>query len=84
MNDDMATSTEDLLQEETTLTEITIQPDGRIYVFGASRPVLEVLESICPPDIRLANLLGHVRAMKKVKETGAQSAATRGGDTSAT
>jgi hypothetical protein len=45
------------LADETVLTEITIQPDGRVYVFGASREVLEVLDLISPHDSRLRAIL---------------------------
>jgi hypothetical protein len=31
---------------ESPWTEITIQPDGRIYVFGLSKVVMEVLSAI--------------------------------------
>jgi hypothetical protein len=31
-----------IVQEETTITEITIAPDGRVFIFGLSRPVLEM------------------------------------------
>ena len=34
--------------DETAMTEIMIHPDGRIFVFGLSREVAEVLESLCP------------------------------------
>jgi hypothetical protein len=32
------------------VTEISILPDGRIFVRGLSRPVIEVLSSVCPED----------------------------------
>lgn len=32
--------------DETTMTELEIAPDGRIYVFGASAAILKVLESV--------------------------------------
>jgi hypothetical protein len=51
--------------DETLITEITIQPDGRVFVFGTSRQVLEVLESINPNDPRLNRLLAHVRAVEE-------------------
>ena len=34
------------MQEETNLTEIELLPDGRIFLFGASREVLEVLDTV--------------------------------------
>jgi len=43
--------------DETDLTEVTIQPDGRIYVFGASLPVLQILQSLQPNDPRVAAIL---------------------------
>jgi hypothetical protein len=43
--------------DETTITEITIQPDGRIYVFGASRQILAVLSDLCPGDQTLLQRL---------------------------
>lgn len=50
-----------IFAEETALTEITIQPDGRVYVFGASREVLEVLDLISPHDSRLRAILDCTR-----------------------
>ena len=38
------------LDDETRITEITLQPDGRIFVFGLSREVLALLLEICPSD----------------------------------
>jgi hypothetical protein len=43
--------------DETNLTEITIQPDGRIYVFGASLPVLQILQQLQPRDPRISAIL---------------------------
>jgi hypothetical protein len=48
---------EDLVDDETLMSEITIQPDGRLYVFGTSREVLEVLDLLCPGDAHVARLL---------------------------
>lgn len=45
--------------------ELTIAPDGRVFVFGTSRPILEVLESLQPQDQRLRRLLAHVRALEQ-------------------
>lgn len=36
--------------DETAITEITIGPDGRIYVFGMSQEVLQVLAGLCPEN----------------------------------
>jgi hypothetical protein len=43
--------------DETSISEITIQPDGRVYVFGASLPILQILQSLQPNDPRLASIL---------------------------
>lgn len=70
-----------LLEDETAITEITIQPDGRVYVFGTSRQVLEVLENLHPNDARLGLLLRHVRRMEPpAAET---TVITEGGDSRA-
>ena len=36
--------------EISTETEIHIAPDGRVFVFGLSKQVLEVLSGLCPGD----------------------------------
>ena len=43
--------------DETAITEITIQPDGRIYVFGLSLEVARVLEGLCPPGHAIGRLV---------------------------
>lgn len=48
--------------DQTHVTDITIQPDGRIYVFGTSRPILDVLKILQPRDGRLKRLCEHVSA----------------------
>ena len=52
------------VDEETNITEITIRPDGRIYVFGLSRQVLQILENLRPGEPHLAGVLAHVRAVE--------------------
>jgi hypothetical protein len=42
--------------DETTMTEITILPDGRLYVFGMSRPVLDILRLLETGNPRLERL----------------------------
>lgn len=49
------------IDPETLTTEITITPDGRVFVFGTSRPVLELLEKLQPGDARVRLLLEQVR-----------------------
>lgn len=43
--------------EETALSEITILPDGRVFVLGASLQVLEILEVLSPDDAALKQRL---------------------------
>jgi hypothetical protein len=42
------------LPDETLITELTITPDGRIFVFGLSREVLDLLKNLncCSDDIK--------------------------------
>ena len=49
------------MEDETDITEIAIQPDGRVYVFGASRGILDVLAVLCPEDLKLRLLLDAIR-----------------------
>jgi hypothetical protein len=53
----------DELDNENNITELTIAPDGRVFAFGTSRPVLEVLEALRPDDRRVRALLSHLRSM---------------------
>ena len=47
--------------EETNITDLELLPDGRIFVFGASREVLQILEDIqCASDGVLSSRLGIV------------------------
>jgi hypothetical protein len=39
-------------KDETSLTELELMPDGRIFVFGASGPILEILSQLQAPDDR--------------------------------
>jgi hypothetical protein len=48
--------------DETGLSEITIYPDGRVYVFGMSQRVLEVLGTLEPDNARVRHLLECLRA----------------------
>jgi len=44
---------------ETAISEITILPDGRVFVLGASHEVLEILEALNPGDAGLKRRLEH-------------------------
>jgi len=64
------------LEDETTMTEITIQPDGRVYVFGTSRQVLDILVDLDPLSIKLKRLMSQVQNVE-CGDPGATSAAAR-------
>ena len=55
--------------DETNLTEITIQPDGRVYVFGASLPILQILQSLQPNDPRISAILRHANSPKSLLDS---------------
>ena len=49
--------------EETTISEISITPDGRIYVFGASYDVLKIIEGMAACDSEVRRRVAHIRSM---------------------
>ncbi len=49
------------LADETAITELSILPDGRIAVFGASWEVLDLLESLTLGDSRLETRMRYLR-----------------------
>jgi hypothetical protein len=49
-------------REDDSLSEITILPDGRVYVFGMTLPLLEMLASVPTRDGRPQTLLAQLRA----------------------
>ncbi len=51
------------LDDETAVSEITILPDGRVFVLGASRQVLEILEVLSPKDTAIKERLRHAAGM---------------------
>ena len=49
--------------DETAITDIELLPDGRIFVFGASRQVLELLRDLeNPSDSIIAARLSHLNS----------------------
>ena len=52
------------LDIEKNTTELTIAPDGRVFAFGTSRSILEVLAALQPADEKVRRLLEHVRALE--------------------
>ena len=49
-------------REDDTLSEITILPDGRVYVFGMTLPLLEMLAAVPTRDRHTQSLLAQLRA----------------------
>ena len=52
--------------EETSVTDIEIGADGRIYIFGASREVLELIRDLGFDD---EHLRGRIEAMGRTEDT---------------
>lgn len=48
-------------ESESPWTEITIQPDGRVYIFGMSKSVLEVMCGLPTQEPTLSRLLEHIQ-----------------------
>jgi len=48
---------------ETSISEISIAPNGRIYVFGASYEVLQLLEGLASRDSELLVRMAHLRSL---------------------
>jgi hypothetical protein len=51
--------------DETTITEISILPDGRVCVFGASRSVLEALAELESRDGHARERAEHLHALDR-------------------
>jgi hypothetical protein len=67
--------------DETAISEITILPDGRVFVLGASLQVLEILEVLSPEDAALKKRLKHAGSEKDPSEREAQESTQHlGGD----
>ena len=46
--------------DESAESEITIQPDGRVFAFGITKPLAAVLATIPTSDERMTNLLRRI------------------------
>jgi hypothetical protein len=72
---------DDFIEDETTMTEITVQPDGRIFVFGTSRQVLDLLVGLNPRSSKLNRLIRHVRSVestqRETRETESKTSTSR-------
>jgi hypothetical protein len=51
--------------DETAISEITIGPDGRIYVFGASYEVLQIIERLASHDSEVHPRMAHIQSLKQ-------------------
>lgn len=60
-----------VLDEEKTTTELTIAPDGRVFAFGTSRSILEVLAALQPADKRVQRLLQHAQRLESKQQRSA-------------
>jgi hypothetical protein len=54
--------------DEDILSEISILPDGRVYVFGMTRPLLEVLAAVPVRETGWQALLEQMKAAAPVCE----------------
>jgi hypothetical protein len=64
------------LEEDSTISEINILPDGRVCVFGASRQVLELLDAIPLGDPALESRIESLRAAELPSEANESQCAT--------
>ncbi len=63
--------------DETAITEITIGPDGRIFVFGLSREVLGVLAGLCPGNPVVEDRVGRSSERDRASNLDSVSATNR-------
>jgi hypothetical protein len=49
--------------DESAESEITIQPDGRVFAFGITGPLAAVLATISTSDERMNRLLGRISGL---------------------
>jgi hypothetical protein len=59
------------LEDDSSISEINILPDGRVCVFGASRQVLEVLDAIPLGEPALRDRIECLRAAEEQQAMGA-------------
>ena len=60
-----------VLDDEKATTELTIAPDGRVFAFGTSRSILEVLAALQPADKRVQRLLEHAQRLESKQQRSA-------------
>ena len=66
-----------VLDNEKNVSELSISPDGRVFAFGASRGVLEVLSALEPHDQRIRRMLDRVRGRESSAPTASQHVASQ-------
>jgi hypothetical protein len=54
--------------DETTITEISILPDGRVCVFGASGDVLEALAGLESRDPEICQRIAYARLLQEPQQ----------------
>ena len=69
--------------DETAITEITIGPDGRVYVFGTSGDLLLALEDLCGRDDPLVGRINQLKTQAAAVPA-AETSAASGGESTAT
>jgi hypothetical protein len=57
------------IEDETLMSELTIMPDGRVFAFGTSRQLLEILHELDPRDANLNRVLDRVSELEKARPT---------------
>lgn len=57
--------TDTSIKAESSISELVIQPDGRVFVFGLSQPLLEMLGRLQSHDPHLAQRLQASRVGSK-------------------
>jgi hypothetical protein len=69
------------LEDETTVTDLSIGPDGCIYVFGASYAVLEMIEAAGLGSDTLRQRLGQLRSVSENPSENLQNSTDKTGRT---
>jgi hypothetical protein len=55
-------------EAETQTSELAIMPDGRVFAFGTSLAVLEILNSLEPENVQINALLKQAQSEQKRSE----------------
>jgi hypothetical protein len=63
--------------DETNVTELEIAPDGRVYVFGASPEIMEILETLREQDELLLERLERGRSSQEIPRSSEETRIAR-------